>query len=52
MKRYHLKKMSDLLETLEIVSNNAKNKGHRSGFRCHQLAKTKIILVKFQVTTQ
>ena len=39
MKRYHLKKMSDLLETLEIVSNNAKNKGHRSGFRCHQLAK-------------
>ena len=39
MKRYHLKKMSDLLETLEIVSNNAKNKGHRSGFRCHDLAK-------------
>ena len=39
MKRYHLKKMSDLLDTLEIVSNNAKNKGHRSGFRCHQLAK-------------
>jgi hypothetical protein len=39
MKRYHLKKMSDLLETLEIVSNNAKNKGHRSGFRCNQLAK-------------
>jgi len=39
MKRYHLKKMSDLLETLEIVSNNAKNKGHRSGFRCHQLAR-------------
>ena len=39
MKRYHLKKMSDLLETLEIVSNNAKNKGHRSGFRCHELAK-------------
>lgn len=31
--------MSDLLETLEIVSNNAKNKGHRSGFRCNQLAK-------------
>jgi len=39
MKRYHLKKMSDLLDTLEIVSNNAKNKGHRSGYRCHQLAK-------------
>jgi hypothetical protein len=39
MKRYHLKKMSDLLDTLEIVSNNAKNKGHRSGFRCNQLAK-------------
>jgi len=39
MKRYHLKKMSDLLDALEIVSNNAKNKGHRSGFRCHQLAK-------------
>ena len=39
MKRYHLKKMSDLLETLEIVSNIAKNKGHRSGFRCHDLAK-------------
>ena len=39
MKRYHLKKMSDLLETLEIVSNNAKNKGHRSSFRCNQLAK-------------
>ena len=32
MKRYHLNKMSDLLETLSIVSNNAKNKGHRSGF--------------------
>ena len=31
--------MSNLLETLEIVSNNAKNKGHRSGFRCNQLAK-------------
>ena len=31
--------MSDLLDTLEIVSNNAKNKGHRSGFRCNQLAK-------------
>ena len=39
MKRYHLKKMSDLLDALEIVSNNAKNKGHRSGFRCHQLAR-------------
>ena len=39
MKRQHLNKMSTLLETLEIVSNNAKNKGHRSGFRCHQLAK-------------
>ena len=39
MKRYHLKKMSDLLDALEIVSNNAKNKGHRSGYRCHQLAK-------------
>ena len=39
MKRYHLNKMSDLLETLSIVSNNAKNKGHRSGFRCHELAK-------------
>ena len=39
MKRYHLKKMSDLLDALEIVSNNAKNKGHRSGFRCHELAK-------------
>lgn len=39
MKRYHLKKMSSLLDALEIVSNNAKNKGHRSGFRCHQLAK-------------
>jgi hypothetical protein len=39
MKRYHLKKMSDLLDALEIVSNNAKKKGHRSGYRCHQLAK-------------
>ena len=39
MKRYHLKKMSSLLDALEIVSNNAKNKGHRSGYRCHQLAK-------------
>ena len=39
MKRYHLKKMSDLLDALEIVSSNAKNKGHRSGFRCHDLAK-------------
>ena len=39
MKRQHLNKMSTLLETLEIVSNNAKNNGHRSGFRCHQLAK-------------
>jgi len=47
MKRYHLKKMSDLLETLEIVSNNAKNKGHRSGFRCNQLAKE--IADQFQV---
>jgi len=39
MKRQHLTKMSDLIETLTIVSNNAKNKGHRSGFRCNQLAK-------------
>tara|TARA_R100001443_G_scaffold115300_1_gene132754 strand:+ start:1279 stop:1746 length:468 start_codon:yes stop_codon:yes gene_type:complete len=39
MKRQHLNKMSTLLETLEIVSNNAKKKGHRSGYRCHQLAK-------------
>ena len=31
--------MSDLLDALEIVSNNAKKKGHRSGYRCHQLAK-------------
>ena len=39
MKRQHLNKMSTLLETLEIVSKNAKNKGHRSGFRCYELAK-------------
>jgi len=39
MKRYHLKKMSDLLDAITVVSNNAKNKGHRSGFRCHELAK-------------
>lgn len=30
--------MSNLLESLEVVSRNAKNKGHRSGFRCHELA--------------
>ena len=39
MRRQHLTKMSTLLETLEIVSKNAKNKGHRSGHRCHELAK-------------
>ena len=38
MKRLHLNKMSTLLESLEVVSRNAKNKGHRSGFRCHDLA--------------
>lgn len=38
MKRMHLNKMSTLLETLEIVARNAKNKGHRSGFRCHEIA--------------
>lgn len=38
MKRLHLNKMSTLLESLEVVSRNAKNKGHRSGFRCHELA--------------
>jgi len=38
MKRLHLNKMSTLLETLEVVARNAKNKGHRSGFRCHELA--------------
>jgi len=31
--------MSDLLDAITVVSNNAKNKGHRSGFRCHELAK-------------
>ena len=30
--------MSNLLESLEVVARNAKNKGHRSGFRCHELA--------------
>jgi hypothetical protein len=30
--------MSTLLESLEVVARNAKNKGHRSGFRCHELA--------------
>ena len=38
MKRLHLNKMSTLLESLEVVSRNAKNKGHRSGFRCHEIA--------------
>ena len=38
MKRLHLNKMSTLLESLEVVARNAKNKGHRSGFRCHELA--------------
>jgi hypothetical protein len=38
MKRLHLEKMSNLLESLEVVSRNAKNKGHRSGFRCHEIA--------------
>ena len=38
MKRLHLNKMSTLLESLEVVARNAKNKGHRSGFRCHDLA--------------
>jgi hypothetical protein len=30
--------MSTLLESLEVVARNAKNKGHRSGFRCHEIA--------------
>ena len=38
MKRLHLRKMSDLLQAIEIVSSNAKKKGHRSGYRCHELA--------------
>ena len=38
MKKMQLTKMSTLLDTLEIVSNNAKKKGHRSGYRCHELA--------------
>ena len=38
MKRLHLNKMSTLLESLEVVARNAKNKGHRSGFRCHEIA--------------
>jgi len=38
MKRLHLNKMSTLLESLEVVARNAKNAGHRSGFRCHELA--------------
>ena len=38
MKRLHLNKMSTLLESLEVVSRNEKNKGHRSGFRCHEIA--------------
>ena len=38
MKRLHLNKMSTLLESLEVVARNAKNAGHRSGYRCHELA--------------
>ena len=47
MKRINLEKMSKLLDALEIVSSNAKKKGHRSGYRCHQLAKE--IANQFQV---
>ena len=47
MKRINLDKMSKLLDALEIVSYNAKKKGHRSGYRCHQLAKE--IANQFQV---